>query len=118
MSQLGHGQGKVKAWMADRGFGFITDEEGEDVFVHAKSLPPHLKALEPGQRVQFEVKHTARGIQAVSVVALPGEEDGGPPDAIPESQFLGEIKGMLPNLREAYLQKILEWGRRHGWVSD
>jgi cold shock protein len=112
-------QGTVKTWMQDRGFGFITDDDGTDVFVHVKSLPNSLQALDPLMRVQFDTKKTARGLQAVNIVLV---EDGSDAvdlsGAIPEAQFLREVLEMLPSLREAYQQKILDWGKSHGWVSD
>lgn len=110
-------QGKVKTWMADRGFGFITGEDGEDVFAHVKSLPAHVKFLEQGALVRYDVKNTARGVQAVNVALL---ADGEPtfPDVLPESQFVRELRKVLPQFREEGIQSVLEWAREHGWVSD
>jgi len=48
-------QGKVKFFDNDRGFGFISREGGEDVFVHASNLRAGVTTLAEGQTVEFEV---------------------------------------------------------------
>lgn len=63
--------GKVKWFNAEKGFGFITDESGKDIFVHFSAIQMDgYKALEDGQAVSFEVKNTERGPQAANVVKL------------------------------------------------
>ncbi len=62
--------GKVKWYDTDKGFGFLTSDEGEDVFVHASTLPPGTAALKPGSRVEFGVVEGRRGSQALSVRLL------------------------------------------------
>ena len=59
--------GKVKWYDTDKGFGFATSEDGEDVFVHASALPAGTEALKPGQRIEFGVAEGRRGTQALSV---------------------------------------------------
>jgi cold shock CspA family protein len=106
--------GVVKAWLPDRGFGFITEDGGDDVFVHAKQLPPALKTLNPGVRVRFKLRDTARGLQACDVVLeMPGDE----PYELTETQFLAELVTMLPNIREIHQRRLLDWGKGHGWVT-
>jgi cold shock CspA family protein len=105
--------------MEDRGFGFITDDDGPDVFVHVKSLPDSLNGLTPKARVRFDKKETARGIQAINVSLVGGNDDDlSEPHVLPEAQFLGELKKVLPNLREIYIQALLDWGKDHGWVRS
>ncbi len=62
--------GKVKWYDTDKGFGFLTSDEGEDVFVHASTLPAGTAALKPGSRVEFGVVEGRRGNQALSVRLL------------------------------------------------
>jgi CspA family cold shock protein len=62
--------GKVRFYDAAKGFGFITGDGGEDVFLHAKALPEGVTALKPGTRVDFSVAEGRRGAQALSVTLL------------------------------------------------
>jgi len=114
-------QGVVKAWMDGRGFGFITEEDGKDVFVHVKSLPKGVTHLREGAKVIYEKKRTERGMQAVNVAfsdaSLDEEDDSSAPDVLRETQFLREMKDMLPNLRETFQQSLLDNARDHGWVA-
>ncbi|MBF0620338.1 MAG: cold-shock protein [Magnetococcales bacterium] len=62
-------EGTVKWFRADKGYGFISPEEGgRDVFVHFSSLQlPGFKTLVQGQKVVFEVLETTKGLQAQNV---------------------------------------------------
>jgi CspA family cold shock protein len=64
-------QGTVKWFNATKGYGFITSDEGKDVFVHFSSIQGDgFKTLDEGQRVTFEVTTGAKGDQAANVVKL------------------------------------------------
>ncbi|MEM5608924.1 cold shock protein CspC [Bacillus toyonensis] len=64
-------QGKVKWFNAEKGFGFIEREDGEDVFVHFSAIQQDgYKSLEEGQQVEFDIVDGARGPQATNVVKL------------------------------------------------
>ncbi|MDG4657178.1 cold-shock protein CspD [Ectobacillus antri] len=64
-------QGKVKWFNAEKGFGFIEREEGDDVFVHFSAIQQDgYKSLEEGQEVEFEIVEGARGPQAANVTKL------------------------------------------------
>lgn len=64
--------GTVKWFNADKGYGFLTQENGgKDVFVHFRSIATEgYKTLEEGQRVQFNVEQGQKGPQAANVVVL------------------------------------------------
>ena len=62
--------GKVKWYDVEKGFGFLTSDEGGDVFVHSSVLPQGVTALRPGTRVEFGVVEGRRGTQALQVRLL------------------------------------------------
>ncbi|AAP12056.1 cold-shock protein [Bacillus wiedmannii] len=64
-------QGRVKWFNAEKGFGFIEREDGDDVFVHFSAIQQDgYKSLEEGQQVEFDIVDGARGPQAANVVKL------------------------------------------------
>ncbi|CAH2462579.1 hypothetical protein BWGOE4_50350 [Bacillus mycoides] len=64
-------QGRVKWFNAEKGFGFIEREDGDDVFVHFSAIQQEgYKSLEEGQQVEFDIVDGARGPQAANVVKL------------------------------------------------
>ena len=61
-------QGTVKWFNANKGFGFITRDSGDDVFVHFRSIRGEgHRVLHDGQRVEFEVSEGDKGLQADDV---------------------------------------------------
>ncbi len=62
--------GKVKWFNSEKGFGFLADDEGAEVFVHKDALPEGLSDLKPGARVEFGVVQGRKGNQALSVRLL------------------------------------------------
>jgi cold shock protein len=63
--------GKVKWFNAEKGFGFIEVEGGEDVFVHFSAIQSEgFKSLDEGQEVSFDIEEGQRGPQAVNVSKL------------------------------------------------
>lgn len=59
--------GRVKWYDAEKGFGFLSQEEGEDVYVRSSSLPDGVTELKAGQKVEFGLASGRRGPQALSL---------------------------------------------------
>lgn len=64
-------QGKIKWFREDKGFGFIEILDGDDVFIHVSQISG---PVEPGDRVEFEIKEGKKGPVATEVTVL-GKED-------------------------------------------
>jgi len=63
--------GTVKWFNASKGYGFISREEGEDIFVHHKSIQGQgFRSLDEGDKVEFEVTEGPKGLQASNVTKL------------------------------------------------
>jgi CspA family cold shock protein len=62
--------GKVKFFSAEKGFGFISYDDGDDVFVRREALPDGVADLRPGQRVEFSIVSGRKGNQAMQVRLL------------------------------------------------
>lgn len=63
--------GKVKWFNVEKGYGFIEQEDGNDVFVHFTAIQGDgFRTLEEGQEVEFDVVEGERGAQAANVVLL------------------------------------------------
>ena len=64
-------RGKVKWFNNQKGYGFITPEEGSDVFVHFSAIQGDgYKSLEENDEVEFEIQQGDKGEQAVNVVKV------------------------------------------------
>lgn len=60
--------GTVKWFNATKGFGFITSEDGQDLFAHFSAIQSDgFKSLDEGQKVEFDIEDGQRGPQAVNI---------------------------------------------------
>ena len=62
--------GKVKFYDDEKGFGFITSDDGTEVFLHASALPAGTTGIKAGSRLEFGVADGKKGAQALSVRVL------------------------------------------------
>ena len=62
--------GKVKFFNAEKGYGFLSNDEGEDVYVRSDALPEGLTELKSGQRVEYGIVSGRKGSQAMQVRVL------------------------------------------------
>ncbi|BCJ32830.1 cold-shock protein CspA [Actinocatenispora thailandica] len=105
--------GRVKWYDAEKGFGFLTQDEGGDVFVHKAALPAGAAALKPGQKVEFGVVEGRKGNQALSVRLLDAPPSLSELRRRPPEELHGLIEDMIKVL-EAKVQP----GLRHGRYPD
>jgi CspA family cold shock protein len=102
--------GKVKWFDTEKGFGFLSRDDGGDVFVHTSALPPGTTALTPGQRVEFGVAAGKRGEQALSVRILEQPPSLAAAARRPAEELHGLIEDMI-KLLEAKIMPDLRRGR-------
>lgn len=102
--------GKVKWYDSEKGFGFVTQEGGADVYVRKSALPEGVEALKTGQRVEFGVADGKRGPQALSVRVLDPVRSVSEARRRPAEELHGLIDDMI-KLLEARVQPELRKGR-------
>ena len=112
--------GKVKWYDVEKGFGFLSQDDGEDVYVRASALPEGVEALKPGQRVEFGMAVGRRGPQALKVELLEQptlRQNAGRREPAPQQKQRrspDELHGMVEDmikLLEAAVQPNLRRGR-------
>ncbi|MCJ7857340.1 cold-shock protein [Corynebacterium kalidii] len=108
--------GRVKWYDPDRGFGFVSNPGGEDVYVGSQVLPDGVTELHKGQRLEYDFAEARKGPQAMRVSVL----DDGPPSAPQKGarnhkyspDKLHELVQDTVTLLESRVQPSLEAGRR------
>jgi cold shock protein len=102
--------GRVKWYDEGKGFGFITRDDGGDVFVHKAALPDGVAALKPGQKVEFGVVESRKGNQALSLRMLDAPPSLTELRRRPPDELHGLVEDMIKVL-EAKVQPDLRRGR-------
>ncbi|KQY33397.1 MULTISPECIES: cold-shock protein [Nocardia] len=98
--------GRVKWYDVEKGFGFLSQDEGEDVYVRSSALPEGVEGLKPGQRVEFGMAAGRRGPQALSVTVLEA----------PPTVARDRDRGQMPARKDAGPRKSPD--ELHGLVED
>lgn len=102
--------GRVKWYDTDKGFGFLTRDDGGDVFVHKAALPHGVNDLKAGQRVEFGVVESRKGHQALSIKILETPPSVAELRRRPAEELHGLIEDMI-KVMEAKIQPDLRRGR-------
>lgn len=111
--------GKVKWYDAEKGFGFLSQEDGEDVYGRSSALPAGVEGLKAGQKVEFGMAAGRRGPQALSLKLIDAppsvqktrRESSGP---VNHKHTTDELHGMIEDmitLLEGTVQTELRKGR-------
>ena len=97
--------GKVKWYDVEKGFGFLSKDEGGDVYVRSSALPEGVATLKPGMRVEFGIAQGRKGDQALQVRvldALPSVSKGlrkKPADMV---NIIEDLYRLLENIEKGY----------------
>ncbi|MCE7009064.1 cold-shock protein [Kibdelosporangium philippinense] len=102
--------GRVKWYDSEKGFGFVTQDGGEDVYVRASALPPGVTGLKAGQRIEFGVADGRRGPQALSVRLIDPMPSVAEATRRPAEELHGLVEDMI-KLLESKVQPDLRRGR-------
>jgi CspA family cold shock protein len=100
--------GRVKWYDTEKGFGFLTRDDGGDVFVHKAALPEGVSELKPGQRVDFGIVESRKGNQALAVKLLDS-----PPSVVElRRRQPEELHGLIEDMIKVLEAKVMPDLRR------
>jgi CspA family cold shock protein len=105
--------GRVKWYNADKGFGFVSrDDGGSDVFLHRDSLPDDVEELKAGQKLEYGIVDTRRGVQAMSVklVETPKRVKAAEPPR--EKRSPDELHGLIEDMIKVLEDQVMPSLRR------
>ncbi len=99
--------GRVKWYDAEKGFGFVSQENGDDVHVRAAALPAGVDALKSGQKVEFSVADGRKGPQALQVWLVDAPPSIVATVAAANRRSPDELHGLLEDVIKLIDSKIL-----------
>ena len=100
--------GRVKWFSLEKGFGFIANDEGEDVYLAATSLPEGVAIVKPGTKLEFSIADSRKGPQALSVHIIDA-----PPSLVENSRVNSDDLAAMIEDTIKMLDKVGN-GLRHG----
>ena len=100
--------GRVKWFSLEKGFGFIANDEGEDVYLAATSLPEGVATVKPGTKLEFSIADSRKGPQALSVHIIDA-----PPSLVENSRVNSDDLAAMIEDTITMLDKVGN-GLRHG----
>ncbi|CAB4531955.1 CspC Cold shock proteins [Candidatus Nanopelagicaceae bacterium] len=100
--------GRVKWFSLEKGFGFIANDEGEDVYLAATSLPEGVATVKPGTKLEFSIADSRKGPQALSVHIIDA-----PPSLVENSRVNSDDLAAMIEDTIKMLDKVGN-GLRHG----
>lgn len=107
-------RGTVKWYDAEKGFGFLSQEEGEDVYVRSDALAEGVDTLHPRQRVEFDMVSGRRGPQALRVEVLEAPRKAAAAGRSRSTRTPDQLHGMIEDmitLLDSSVQSELRRGR-------
>ncbi|HCT75548.1 MAG TPA: cold-shock protein [Micromonosporaceae bacterium] len=99
--------GRVKWYDTEKGFGFLTRDEGEDVFVHKAALPAGVAELKPGQKVEFGIAAGRKGDQALQVKVLEAPPSLVEAERLSKRRPADELNTLIEDMIKVLEAKIL-----------
>ena len=100
--------GRVKWFSLEKGFGFIANDEGKDVYLAATSLPEGVATVKPGTKLEFSIADSRKGPQALSVHIIDA-----PPSLVENSRVNSDDLAAMIEDTIKILDKVGN-GLRHG----
>jgi CspA family cold shock protein len=97
----------VKWYDTEKGFGFLTRDEGEDVFVHKAALPAGVAELKPGQKVEFGIAAGRKGDQALQVKVLEAPPSLVEAERLAKRRPADELNTLIEDMIRVLEEKIL-----------
>jgi CspA family cold shock protein len=97
----------VKWYDTEKGFGFLTRDEGDDVFVHKAALPAGVGELKPGQKVEFGVAAGRKGDQALQVKVLEAPPSLAEAERLSKRRPADELNTLIEDMIKVLEAKIL-----------